>query len=111
MELSNEDIAAELSATFDLGLPVTRKIATWIIEYRAQLEAENERLKKPQRGICGYVRQDIYEQLEAENVKLKRLRDATEEMVAIRHKCDDSPVRFAPVTAQIIDALANTQEK
>ncbi len=29
--MSNEDIAAELSATFDLGLDTTRKIADWIL--------------------------------------------------------------------------------
>ena len=42
--MSNEDIAAELSATFDLGLLVTREIATWIIEYREQLKTENKAL-------------------------------------------------------------------
>lgn len=29
--MSREDIAAELSATFDLGLDTTRKIADWIL--------------------------------------------------------------------------------
>ena len=30
--MSNEDIAAELSATFDLGLDLTRRIADWMLE-------------------------------------------------------------------------------
>ena len=30
--MSAEDIAAELSGTFDLGLPLTRRIAEWILQ-------------------------------------------------------------------------------
>ncbi len=33
--MSNEDIAAELSATFDLNLETTRKIADWILKEEA----------------------------------------------------------------------------
>ena len=32
--MSNEDIAAELSATFDLNLYTTRGIANWILEVK-----------------------------------------------------------------------------
>jgi len=35
-QMSNEDIAAELSATFDLGLDITRQIADWILTIPTQ---------------------------------------------------------------------------
>ncbi|KKL22315.1 hypothetical protein LCGC14_2436640 [marine sediment metagenome] len=37
--MSNEDIAAELSATFDLSLDDTRKIAEWILSGSAEEDA------------------------------------------------------------------------
>ncbi len=40
--MSNEDIATELSATFDLGLETTRKIADWILAGETMSEHTHE---------------------------------------------------------------------
>ena len=41
--MSNEDIAAELSATFDLNLELTREIAGWMLTEKA----EHEQIENP----------------------------------------------------------------
>jgi len=60
MRMSNEDIACELSATFDLGLLVTRCIAAWILdenldEYLEEWTAEAESQQRACNRGCGEI--------------------------------------------------------